>query len=65
MIMPKYRRNKIGKKAAYKIFNIFKGIEEVEPIFNSERAYLFWENVIKEYTSHNYVFKDGIFIFTN
>lgn len=34
-------------------------------ILDSKRAYLFWKNVIKEYTSNNYEFKEGIFIFTN
>lgn len=65
MVLPKYRRNKIGKKAAFKVFNKYHGNWEVEPVSDSKRAYMFWENVIKEYTSDNYEFKEGIFIFTN
>lgn len=65
MVFPKYRRNKIGQKAAFKVFNMYHGNWEVEPVSDSKRAYMFWENVIKEYTSDNYEFKEGIFIFTN
>ena len=65
MVIPKYRRNKIGKKIAIEIFNKHKGNWEVRPSLNSERAYLFWKNVVEEYTNNNYQFKDGMFIFTN
>lgn len=65
MVLPKYRRNKVGKKAAFKVFNIYRGNWEVEPVSNSKRAYMFWENAIKEYTNNNYEFKEGILIFTN
>jgi len=63
MVLPKYRRNKIGKKVAFEIFNRHKGNWEIKPSYNSEKAYLFWENVIKEYTTNNYKFEDGIFVF--
>ena len=65
MIIPKYRRNKIGKKIAIELFNKYKGNWEVKPSLNSNKAYLFWENVIKDYTNNNFKFKNGIFIFSN
>ena len=65
MVIPKYRRNKIGKKVAIEIFDKYKGNWEINPSLNSKIAYLFWKNVIEEYTNHNYEFKEGIFIFNN
>ncbi len=63
MILPKYRRNKIGKRAALEIFEKYDGDWEVEPSFGSQKAYLFWKNTIEEYCGNNYKFEKGIFIF--
>ena len=63
MIIPKYRRLKIGKRVAIDLFNMFKGNWEVEPSFGSKTAFTFWKNVIDEYTKNNNIFEDGIFIF--
>ena len=41
MVIPKYRRNKIGKKIAIELFNKYKGNWEVKPSLNSNKAYLF------------------------
>ena len=69
LILPKYRRNHIGKRVAYDIFTKFKGNWEVEPMENNPIAYSFWHNVIAEYTNNNYIIKkvkEGeIFIFNN
>ena len=65
LVIPKYRRNKIGKNVAFEIFNRFPGNWEVSPSYNSEKAYLFWKHVIEEYTKNNYKFEDGIFLFNN
>ena len=65
MVIPKYRRNKIGKETAIKCFNMYKGNWEVSPSFGSEQAYTFWKKVIDEYTNKNNKFIDGIFIFNN
>ena len=65
MVIPKYRRNKIGKKVAIELFNKYKGNWEVKPSFNSNKAYLFWKNVVEDYTHNNFEFKDGIFTFIN
>ena len=69
LILPTYRRNHIGKKVAYDIFEMFKGDWEVQPMENNPIAYSFWKNIINEYTNGNYITKnDGIedvFIFNN
>lgn len=65
LILPSYRRNHIGKKVAFELFSKFKGNWEVEPIENSEEAYIFWKNVISDYTNNNYEYKNQIFIFNN
>ena len=63
MIIPKYRRLKIGKRVAIELFNMHKGIWKVKPSYGSERAFLFWKNVIDEYTKNNNTLDDGIFVF--
>lgn len=65
MVLPKYRKNKIGTEIAIRCFNMYKGNWEVSPSFGSEQAYAFWKKVIDEYTNNNNVFVDGIFIFNN
>ena len=65
LVIPKYRRNKIGKKIAFEIFDKYPGNWEVKPSYNSEKAYLFWKNTIEEYTNNNCRFEDGIFLFNN
>lgn len=53
LILPYYRRKHIGKKAAYKAFELHDNWE-VQPMDNNNIAYNFWRNIIKEYTSNNY-----------
>lgn len=65
MIIPKYRRLKIGKRVAIELFNTHKGIWEVKSSYGSKSAFLFWKNVIDEYTKKNNKFEDGIFVFQN
>ena len=65
MVIPKYRKNKIGKEIAIKCFNMYKGNWEVSPSIGSEQAHIFWKKVIDEYTNKNNKFLDGIFIFNN
>ena len=66
-ILPRYRRNHLGKKVAFDIFNKFKGWWEVQPMENNPIAYSFWKNTIAEYTKNKYSVKNGgvedIFIF--
>lgn len=63
MVLPKFRRNKIGKKAAFACFDRYPGNWEVSPVYGSEQAYLFWKHVIDEYTSGKNQYEDGIFLF--
>ena len=69
LIMPKYRRNHIGKRVAYDIFEKFKGDWEVQPMENNPIAYSFWKSIISEYTKGNYITKNNgiedVFIFNN
>ena len=65
MIIPKYRRNKIGKKAAFESFNLYKGNWKVSPSYGSDSAYNFWKKVIDEYTNVDNRLNDGIFVFNN
>ena len=65
MIVPKYRRLKIGKRVAIELFNMHKGNWEVKPSYGSAVALAFWKSVIDEYTKNENTFEDGIFIFQN
>lgn len=65
MIIPKYRRNHIGKQVAIECFNMYKGNWEVAPSFGSKIAYNFWKKVIDEYTNGKNEFNNEIFIFNN
>ena len=63
MILPKFRRKKIGKKAAVMCFEKYQGAWEVSPSYGSEQAYLFWKSVIDDYIGTNNKLEDGIFSF--
>ena len=65
MVLPGFRRNKTGKKAALLCFERHPGSWEVSPAFGSEQAYLFWRNVIDAYTAGNNQYEDGIFSFSS
>jgi predicted acetyltransferase len=49
-VMKKYRREGIGKAAAFRIFDLHKGGWEVFQRENNTPARLFWINVISQYT---------------
>lgn len=65
MVIPKYRRKKIGKQVAFKCFDLYRGNWEVSPSLGSISAYSFWKNVIDDYTNTNNEFVEGTFIFNN
>ena len=65
MVIPKYRRRGVGKKAAVLCFEKYRGNWEARPSYGSEKAYLFWKNVIEKYTDGKCRFEDGIFLFQN
>ena len=65
MIIPKYRRNKIGRKVAFECFDMYKGDWEVSPSYGSDVAYSYWKKVIDEYTNNDNKLNDGVFVFNN
>ena len=65
MVIPKYRKNNIGKKVAFELFDRYRGNWEVSPSYNSCMALFFWNKVIKDYTSSNYKFENDLFLFNN
>ncbi len=65
LVIPKYRKNKIGKKVAFECFDMYPGNWEVSPSLGNEAAYLFWKKVIDEYTNCDNKYTDKIFTFNN
>lgn len=63
MVVPKYRKNHIGKRVAFMCFNMYEGDWEVSPSFGSNDAYNFWNKVISEYTNNNFNYSEGLFSF--
>lgn len=63
MILPKYRRQKIGKQAAFLCFDLFAGNWEVSPSYGSQTAFAFWKRVIEEYIGSEAKLVDGVFCF--
>jgi predicted acetyltransferase len=53
-IMYKYRRYGVGKYAAKKVFNMFKGRWQLKRHPKNTGSVCFWDNVVKEYTNDNY-----------
>ena len=47
LIMPRYRRQHIGKQVAFIIFDMYKGDWEVQPMENNPIAYNFWKNTVR------------------
>ena len=63
MILPMYRRQKIGKQAAFLCFNLFSDNWEVSPSYGSQSAFAFWKKVIKEHIGGEAELVDGTFCF--
>ena len=63
-IMKKFRRNGLGREAAFKIFDRFKGGWEVSQIKSNGPANIFWRKTIDEYTGGDWVERetDGHFV---
>lgn len=53
-ILRKYRRQGIGKRVAWQIFDRFPGHWVVEEMSNNLPAQRFWREIIAEYTGGNY-----------
>ncbi len=63
MILPRSRRQGIGRAVAKRCFALFPGNWEVQPARGSESAYKFWKSIIDEFTGDDNQAKDGIFVF--
>jgi predicted acetyltransferase len=48
------RNKEIGKKAAFKLFNLFPGKWEVRQLNSNPKARIFWNKVIKDYSNNHY-----------
>ena len=64
MVLPAYRRQGVGRAAAWACFQMHPGTWEVSPSLGSEGAYRFWERVIADHTGEFPQFQDGVFIFS-
>ena len=53
-IMYKYRRSGVGKYAATKMFDMFKGRWQLKRHPKNIGSVYFWDKVVSEYTSGNY-----------
>ncbi len=49
-VMGRYRRQGVGKQAAFYLFDMFRGKWEVRQIKKNEAGQMFWRNIIGEYT---------------
>lgn len=62
MILPRFRRQGIGRAVAKQCFALFPGNWEVQPAPGSKTAHNFWEKVINEVAEDKRLV-DGIFVF--
>jgi predicted acetyltransferase len=53
-VMKKYRRQGVGRQAAFQIFDRFPGLWQVEQIEANTPAQVFWRKVIGEYSNGAY-----------
>lgn len=53
-ILRKFRRQKVGKEAAIKAFNLFSGKWRVSQFDWNIPAQIFWRKIVKEYSNDNF-----------
>lgn len=53
-VLNNYKGNKIGKRAVFKILDMYQGNWTIKAVPLSKPAELFWEKVVKEYTNDDY-----------
>jgi len=54
-ILPEYRRQGLGKKAALEVFGLYEFNWEIKELKTNTRAISFWRNTIQEIAGSNYV----------
>ena len=60
-VLPRYRRNHIGKRVASTVFDMYVGDWEVQPMEYNPIAYSFWKSTVSDYTNGDYSIKnDGV-----
>ncbi|MEL6840703.1 MAG: GNAT family N-acetyltransferase [Pseudomonadota bacterium] len=53
-VMRKFRRTGLGRAAAYRLFDMFRGPWGIEQITSNTVAQAFWRNVISGYTDDDF-----------
>jgi len=53
-VMKTFRRQRIGKAAAEKIFELFPGTWEIHQYLENKKSLAFWEKVVGEHMSKNF-----------
>ena len=54
MVIPKYRKNKIGKRVAFECFDMYKGNWTIKAVPSSPIAENFWTKTVANYTNGNF-----------
>lgn len=54
-IIPEWRRKGMGKKAAYELFDTYKGKWEIRQSSTNSTAIKFWREIIKAYTNDHFI----------
>jgi len=63
MVMPKYRKCGIGRKAAQLCLDMYDGYWEIHPSSGSGRTFSFWQMMVRGVCGENYRFINGVFCF--
>lgn len=53
-ILKKYRKQGLGRKVAFKLFNSYKGHWQIFQVKQNKPAQIFWHRVVNEYTGGNF-----------
>ncbi len=53
-VLKKYRRRNIGKRAAFILFDKYKGTWHIHQHEKNKPSQIFWRNIINEFTKNNY-----------
>ncbi|KKR71529.1 MAG: GCN5-related N-acetyltransferase [Candidatus Woesebacteria bacterium GW2011_GWA2_40_7] len=53
-VIPAFRKQGVGRTAAFQVFNLFCGNWELRELADNSRARVFWTNVLKDYTQNNF-----------
>jgi len=54
-VVPYFRKNKVGKRFIFALFNMLGGRWEIKQVAGAEHAIKFWRDVISDYTNGDFV----------